>query len=44
MKMEHLQNGTGVGNDTASERKMMRKFMVDSVTYWAKEYNLDGFV
>ncbi|QWH89211.1 type I pullulanase [Bacillus toyonensis] len=36
-------NGTGVGNDTASEQKMMRKFMVDSVTYWAKEYNLDGF-
>nr|WP_269808213.1 type I pullulanase [Bacillus pretiosus] len=36
-------NGTGVGNDTASERKMMRKFIVDSVTYWAKEYNLDGF-
>ncbi|UKS57918.1 type I pullulanase [Bacillus toyonensis] len=36
-------NGTGVGNDTASERKMMRRFMVDSVTYWAKEYNLDGF-
>ncbi|MHA4165354.1 type I pullulanase [Bacillus cereus] len=36
-------NGTGVGNDTASERKMMRKFMIDSVTYWAKEYNLDGF-
>ncbi|MFB5563144.1 type I pullulanase [Bacillus cereus] len=36
-------NGTGVGNDTASERKMMRKFMIDSVTYWVKEYNLDGF-
>ncbi|MEC2746117.1 type I pullulanase, partial [Bacillus cereus] len=36
-------NGTGVGNDTASERKMMRKFMIDSVTYWAKEYILDGF-
>lgn len=36
-------NGTGVGNDTASERTMMRKFMIDSVTYWAKEYNLDGF-
>lgn len=36
-------NGTGVGNDTASERKMMRKFMLDSVAYWAKEYNLDGF-
>ncbi len=38
-----LANGTGVGNDTASERKMMRKFMVDSTVYWAKEYNLDGF-
>lgn len=38
-----LANGTGVGNDTASERKMMRKFMIDSVVYWVKEYNLDGF-
>ncbi|MBO1581400.1 type I pullulanase [Bacillus sp. XF8] len=38
-----LANGTGVGNDTASERKMMRKFMIDSVVYWSKEYNLDGF-
>ncbi|PTM54697.1 type I pullulanase [Desmospora activa] len=38
-----LANGTGVGNDTASERRMMRKFIVDSVTFWAKEYNLDGF-
>lgn len=38
-----LANGTGVGNDTASERKMMQKFIVDSVSYWAKEYNLDGF-
>lgn len=38
-----LANGTGVGNDTASERKMMRKFMIDSVVYWTKEYNLDGF-
>ncbi|CAM3503780.1 type I pullulanase [Aeromicrobium ponti] len=38
-----LANGTGVGNDTASERKMVEKFIVDSVTYWAKEYNLDGF-
>lgn len=36
-------NGTGVGNDTASERFMMRKYIVDSVTYWAKEFNLDGF-
>ncbi len=36
-------NGSGCGNDTASERKMFRKFMVDSVTYWAKEYHIDGF-
>ncbi len=36
-------SASGCGNDTASERKMFRKFMVDSVTYWAKEYNLDGF-
>ena len=38
-----LANGTGVGNDTASERRMMRKFIVESSTYWAKEYKLDGF-
>lgn len=36
-------NGTGVGNDTASERKMMNKYIVDSIKYWATEYNLDGF-
>ncbi|WP_338489634.1 type I pullulanase [Ruoffia tabacinasalis] len=36
-------NGTGVGNDTASERYMMRKYIVDSVSYWAKEYQIDGF-
>lgn len=36
-------NATGVGNDTASERAMMRRFIVDSVSYWAKEYKLDGF-
>ncbi|NLP28635.1 MAG: type I pullulanase [Clostridia bacterium] len=35
--------GTGCGNDTASERSMMRKFIIDSVVYWAEEYNLDGF-
>jgi type I pullulanase len=39
----NLTNGTGVGNDTASERPMVRKFIVDSVKYWATEYNLDGF-
>lgn len=38
-----LSNGTGVGNDTASERQMMRRYIVESVTYWAKEYQIDGF-
>ncbi len=36
-------NGTGVGNETASERAMFSKYIVDSVKYWATEYNLDGF-
>jgi len=36
-------NGTGVGNDFASERKMARKFIVDSVLFWVKEYDVDGF-
>ncbi|EMT45202.1 type I pullulanase [Anoxybacillus flavithermus] len=36
-------NGTGVGNDLASERKMVKKFIIDSVTYWLKEYGVDGF-
>lgn len=39
----HFTNGTGVGNDTASERFMMRKYIVDSVKYWAEEYHIDGF-
>lgn len=39
----HWSNGSGCGNDTASEHKMYRKFMVDSIMYWAKEYHLDGF-
>ena len=38
-----LSGGSGCGNETASERAMMRKFMVDSVTYWQTEYNVDGF-
>jgi type I pullulanase len=38
-----FSDGSGCGNDTASEHKMFRKFMVDSVTYWAKEYHIDGF-
>ncbi len=36
-------NGSGCGNETASERAMFRKFMVDSVKYWATEYHIDGF-
>ena len=36
-------SASGCGNDTASERYMYGKFMVDSVKYWATEYNLDGF-
>ncbi len=36
-------NGSGCGNDTASERKMFRKYMIDSVMYWASEYHIDGF-
>jgi pullulanase len=38
-----LANGTGVGNDTASERHMMRRYIIDSITYWTKEYHIDGF-
>lgn len=40
---DNFANGSGCGNETASERYMMRKFMVDSVSYLAKEYHLDGF-
>ena len=36
-------DASSCGNDTASERHMYRKFMVDSVSYWAREYKLDGF-
>lgn len=35
-------SGSGCGNDTASERPMFRKYMVDSVSYWVSEYKLDG--
>ena len=38
-----FQNGTGVGNETASEHEMFRKYMIDSLLYWVKEYNIDGF-
>ena len=36
-------NGSDCGNDTASERSMVRKYIVDSVKYWADEYHIDGF-
>ena len=36
-------NGSGCGNETASDREMMRQFMVESVCYWAREYHVDGF-
>ena len=35
--------GSGCGNDTASERAMVKKYIVDSVKYWADEYHIDGF-
>lgn len=38
-----MTNGTGCGNDVFSDRKMMRKYIVDSVKYWANTYNVDGF-
>ena len=36
-------NGSGCGNETASDHEMMRQFMVESVCYWAREYHIDGF-
>lgn len=45
-RMNHngtFQNGSGCGNETASEKEMCRKYILDSVLYWVKEYNIDGF-
>ncbi len=36
-------NGSGCGNETASDQPMMRKFMIESVKYWINEYHIDGF-
>ena len=36
-------NASGCGNETASEREMMRRYMVESVKYWVEEYHVDGF-
>ncbi|WP_106765916.1 type I pullulanase [Paenibacillus faecalis] len=38
-----FSNGSGCGNDTASERPMMRKFIIDSILHWVQEYHIDGF-
>lgn len=38
-----FSNATACGNETASEKAMMRKFMVESVLYWVNEYHVDGF-
>ena len=36
-------NGSGCGNETASEKDLMREFMIGSVKYWIDEYHIDGF-
>lgn len=36
-------DGSGCGNETASERNMVRKYIIDSLVYWAEEYHIDGF-
>lgn len=38
-----LTNGSGCGNEVATERYMARRFIIDSVKYWATEYHMDGF-
>ncbi len=39
----NFANGSGCGNEVATEREMVRKYILDSVKYWAREYNIDGF-
>ena len=38
-----LSDGTGVGNDLATERRMMSRFVVDTIKYWLEAYNIDGY-
>lgn len=38
-----LSNGSGCGNETASEKPLMRQFILESMKYWATEYHIDGF-
>ena len=42
-QQQEYSNGSGCGNETASEKPMMRKFMMESVKYWIDEYHIDGF-
>ncbi|SEF63807.1 pullulanase [Caloramator fervidus] len=42
-KFGNISNGSGCGNDIATENKMVRRFIKDSVLHWAKEYHIDGF-
>ena len=39
----HFTDGSGTGNELASERSMVRRLILDSVVYWASEYQMDGF-
>ena len=39
----NLSDGSGCGNETASERAMFRSYMINSIVYWAEEYHIDGF-
>lgn len=43
MREDGYSNGSGVGSEIASERAMVRRYIVDSVKFWANEYKLDGF-
>ncbi|WP_077624283.1 type I pullulanase [Sediminibacillus massiliensis] len=42
-QVDILSNGTGTGNDIASERRMVRKFILDTIDYWLSEFRVDGF-
>ncbi len=39
----NFSNGSGCGNEIASDREMVKRYIIDSVTYWAEEYHIDGF-
>ena len=39
-----FSDGSACGNDTASERRMYRRYMIDCICYWVKEYHVDGFI